>query len=204
MSIKERLLLRFNNLVLKSHQNYSKIVLKKHLQEGNVKIGEYSYGTPKIVWDKYSSSKIEIGKFCSLANNVTIHNGSNHNINWVSTYPHRIMFNMQGKFSDGHPATKGNVIIGNDVWVGEGSTIFSGVRIGDGAVIAGNSVVVKDVEPYSVYGGAPAQFIKYRFPEDKIKNLLLISWWNWDLNKIKKYVPLLCSENIDEFITKHG
>jgi len=199
MNIKEKLLLHFNTLVIKSKQNYSKIVFKRHLKEGNVKIGSYSYGTPNIVWDKYSNSKIEIGKFCSIANNVTIHNGSNHNINWISTYPHRIMLKMEGKYKDGHPSTNGDVIIGNDVWIGENSTIFSGVKIGDGAVIAGNSVVVKNVEPYSVYGGAPAKLIKFRFNDQQIKKLLLISWWNWDIEKVKKYVPLHCSDNVDNF-----
>jgi acetyltransferase-like isoleucine patch superfamily enzyme len=167
-------------------------------------MGEHSYGLPNILWDKHSTSKIRIGKFCSIAKNVCIHNGSNHNVNWISTYPHRIMLDMEGKYEDGHPSSKGDVVIGNDVWIGENCTIFSGITIGDGAVIAGDSVVVKDVEPYTIYGGAPAKFIKNRFSDDVIKNLLVIKWWDWKLSKIKKVVPLLCSENVEEFIEKHG
>lgn len=100
-----------------------------------------------------------------------------------------------------HPATtKGDVIIGNDVWIAENVTIMSGVTIGDGSVIACNSHVVKDVEPYSLVGGNPAKFIKYRFTQDQIEKLLQIKWWNWDDGKINQFVPLLCNNNIDEFI----
>ena len=100
-----------------------------------------------------------------------------------------------------HPATtKGDVIIGNDVWIADNVTIMSGVTIGDGSVIACNSHVVKDVEPYTLVGGNPAKFIKYRFTKEQIEKLLQIKWWEWDDSKINKFVPLLCNNNIDEFI----
>jgi len=96
--------------------------------------------------------------------------------------------------------TKGDVIIGNDVWVASYTTIMSGVTIGDGAVIANNSHVVKNVEPYSLVGGNPAKFIKYRFTEEQIKKLLEIKWWDWTDEKINAFAPLLVDSNIDKFI----
>jgi virginiamycin A acetyltransferase len=103
----------------------------------------------------------------------------------------------------GHPSTKGNVIIGNDVWIAENATIISGVTIGDGAVIANNSHVVKNVEPYSIVGGNPAKLIKYRFTKDQIDKLLSIKWWYWTDNKINENIHLLCNNNIDNFISLH-
>ena len=100
----------------------------------------------------------------------------------------------------GHPSTKGDVIIGNDVWIGADVTIMSGVTIGDGAVIANNSHVVKDVEAYSLVGGNPARLIKRRFTQEQINKLLQIKWWYWEDDKINKFTPLLCNQDIDKFI----
>jgi len=94
-------------------------------------------------------------------------------------------------------------VIGNDVWIGENTTIMSGVKIADGVIIAANSHVVKDIEPYSVVGGNPAQFIKYRFRAEQIEKLKQIAWWNWDDKKINDNMDLLLSDNIDKFIEKH-
>ena len=102
----------------------------------------------------------------------------------------------------GHPGSKGDIIVGNDVWFGRDVTIMSGVTIGDGAVLAANSHVVKNVEPYSVVGGNPAKFLKLRFTPEQIEKLLEIQWWNWEDEKINKFAPLLCNPNIDEFIEK--
>lgn len=99
-------------------------------------------------------------------------------------------------FNDkGQSATKGNVEIGNDVWIGFRITILSGVKIADGAVVAACSVVTKDIGPYEIWGGNPARFIKKRFHENEIHRLLKIQWWNWDVEKIEKNIPLLCSTN---------
>jgi acetyltransferase-like isoleucine patch superfamily enzyme len=168
-----------------------------------MKIGKYTYGDPNI--HRYLSNNdadLTIGKFCSIGSNVKIYLGGNHRIDRVTTYPfghiHKDTFNTFN--GSGHPATKGDVIIGNDVWIGENATIMSGVRIGDGAVIANNSHVVKDVEPYSLVEGNPAKFIKYRFTKEQMDNLLLIKWWDWDDDKINKHCRLLCNDRIDEFI----
>ena len=163
--------------------------------------GKYTYGTPTVYW-KNDNAKLIVGNFCSIATNVKIYLGGNHRTDWVTTYPfgymHEITFNNFDGV--GHPSTKGDIIIGNDVWIGDNVTIMSGVTIGDGAVIANNSHVVKNVEPYSLVGGNPAKLIKYRFTQEQIAKLLEIKWWYWDDEKINNFTPILCNDNIEEFI----
>jgi len=166
---------------------------------------KYTYGVENInvLWPN-SDAKLEIGNFCSIANNVTVYLGGNHRTDWVTTYPfghiNQDIFHHSGL---GHPVTKGDVIIGNDVWIGANVTIMSGVTIGDGAVIANNSHLVKDVEPYSLIGGNPARLIKYRFSKEQIEKLTKIKWWNWDDDRINKNIHLLCNANIDAFISSN-
>ena len=164
--------------------------------------GKYTYGTPNIYWGN-ANAKLYVGNFCSIAGSVKIYLGGNHRTDWVSTYPfghiHQKIFNHCTGV--GHPSTKGDVIIGNDVWIGDNATIMSGVKIGDGAVIANNSHIVKDIEPYSINGGNPAKHIKYRFSSEQIEKLLEIKWWNWDDEKINRLSPLLSNNDIDLFIS---
>lgn len=147
-------------------------------------------------------SKLVVGNFCSIAENVNVYLGGNHRTDWVTTFPfghiHQHIFNNFNGV--GHPTSKGDVIIGNDVWIGSNVTIMSGVTIGDGAVIANNSHVVKNVEPYSLVGGNPAKLIKYRFTPEQIEKLLEIKWWYWEDSKINEYTPMLCNPDIDNFI----
>lgn len=169
-------------------------------------VGKYTYKSPDFeIYSENSNAKLIIGNFCSIARFVKIYLGGNHNVNWISTYPFgHIHQNIFNKFNGiGHPSTKGDVIIGNDVWIGDNVIIMSGITIGDGAVIACNSHVVKNVEPYTLVGGNPAKFIKYRFTKEQIEKLLEIKWWYWDDDKINNNTHLLCSENIDDFISQH-
>lgn len=166
-------------------------------------IGDYSYGKI-IIYDWNQGSKLRIGKYCSFAV-PTILLGGEHRTDWITTFPFPdSIFNKSFSEIKGLPdfsKTKGDVIIGNDVWIGKDATILSGVNIGDGAVVAAKSLVVKDVPPYSIVGGNPAKLIRKRFDDDIIKQLLKIQWWNWPMTKIKKNTRLLCSANIDKFIT---
>jgi acetyltransferase-like isoleucine patch superfamily enzyme len=165
--------------------------------------GKYTYSSPILLWnDNNKDANLIVGNFCSIANTVKIYLGGNHNKDWVTTYPFgHIHQNIFNNFTgEGHPSTKGNVTIGNDVWIADNVTIMSGVNIGDGAIIANNSHVVKDVEPYSIVGGNPARFINYRFTKEQIEKLLTIKWWYWDDEEINRVTQLLCNKDIDQFI----
>jgi acetyltransferase-like isoleucine patch superfamily enzyme len=171
--------------------------------ENNAYFGKHTYGIPHLsLHSHYGDNYLVFGNFCSIANNVNIFTGGNHRTEWVTTYPfgheRKDIFNtIDGK---GHPTSKGDVIIGNDVWIATNATIMSGVTVGDGAVIAANSHVVKNVEPYTIVGGNPAKYIKHRFTEEQIKKLLEIKWWYWEDEKINQFLPLLCNDDIDAFI----
>jgi acetyltransferase-like isoleucine patch superfamily enzyme len=160
-----------------------------------VRVGDYTYGDPEfLLWD--DSERIEIGKFCSIADNVTIFSGGEHRQDWISTYPFRIAFGLEGQNKDGHPQSKGPTIIENDVWIGFGAVILSGVTVGNGAIIGARSVVTKDVPAYHVVGGNPAKVIRQRFSDVKIEKLLRMAWWDWPLERILKAVPILCSDRL--------
>ncbi len=182
---------RFKNSALKSGRFFTKDIFadKKYI------IGEYTYGHPNILFEN-DEANLYIGKFCSIANGVTIFLGGNHRTDWISTYPFNDLPNYFPESNNliGHPATKGDVIIGNDVWIGYNVTILSGITIADGAVIAAGSVLTKSVKPYEVWGGNPAQLLKIRFNENQIKKLEELQWWNWDIVKIKNEIPILCNQ----------
>jgi acetyltransferase-like isoleucine patch superfamily enzyme len=166
-----------------------------------MKIGKYTYGYENIKTSSWGEGSIlEIGSFCSIAEGVKIFLGGNHRTDWISTYPfghiHKQIFNNFDGY--GHPKTNGNVIIGNDVWIGENVTIMSGVLVGDGAVIAANSHIVKDVEPYTIVGGNPSNLIKYRFDKEIIQKLLELKWWDLNDDVINRLTPYLCSNNFEE------
>ncbi len=164
-------------------------------------IGRFTYGEPLVLeWGE--GTTLEIGSFCSISSNVTILLGGNHRGDWITTFPFNMIFEEFGQIK-GHPSSNGDVIIGNDVWIALNTLILSGVTIGDGAIIAANSVVTKDIEPYTVVGGNPAKKIKNRFDDKTIENLLKIKWWNWDLEKIKSTVPLMLSSDTESFLDKN-
>jgi len=160
-------------------------------------IGEYTYGTPDILFDDGRSNLI-IGKYCSIADGVSIMLGGNHRVDWVTTFP------LGSFFSDivsteGHPSSKGDVIIGNDVWIGQNSFILSGVKIGNGAVIGACSVVTKDVPDYGIVAGNPAKLVKMRFSKSEINKLLEIEWWNWPIEKVIRAWPEMKSGDLNRF-----
>ena len=195
-------------------ENYNRLCfLKNIVKNPNIIVGDYTYyddfetvenfeKNVKYLFD-FIGDKLIIGKFCMIASDVTfIMNGANHLNKAVSTYPFAIFGKDWSNAMDGKEyPTKGDTIIGNDVWIGFGATIMPGVRIGDGAIIATKSVVTKDVEPYSIVGGNPAKKIRKRFSEPEIKELLELRWWDWPIEKITRNVKVLTGNEIGGLVS---
>ena len=184
--------------------------IKNTVSNPNIIIGDYTYYDDLEDSENFERNvlyhfpfigdKLIIGKFCALATGVKfIMNGANHKISGFSTYPFQIFGNGWEKVTpelDELP-NKGNTVIGNDVWIGYEAVIMPGVQIGDGAIIASKSVVVKNVLPYTIVGGNPAKEIKKRFADDVIDSLLKIAWWNWDIEKITRNLDKIVGGDID-------
>jgi acetyltransferase-like isoleucine patch superfamily enzyme len=180
----------------------TRVRFTKELLGDRFAVGDHTYGKPKVVsWDE--GTTLRVGKYCSIGNNVTIFLGSEHRTDWVSTYPFPFFWKEAHGIS-GHPSSKGDVVIGNDVWIGYGATILSGVEIGDGAAIGACSLVATSVPSYAVVAGNPARVVRYRFDDETIERLLEIKWWDWPDDKVRENVAQICSGAIDQFIRQHG
>jgi len=151
-----------------------------------------------------SERRVRIGSFCSIGPEVDIITGGIHPVQWVSLYPFRIKWGMDGAYEDGMPTSNGDVEIGSDVWIGTGALILSGVSIGHGAVIAARAVVSRNVPPYAIAAGVPARVVRYRHTQEQIRRLLEIAWWNWPDERIREAVPLLLSTRVEEFLQLYG
>ncbi len=161
-------------------------------------IGAHSYGGLQVIGFG-DDTTFTVGKYCSFAADVKLMLGGGHRLDWVTTYP---FSDIDPEFAhiEGHPASKGDIQIGNDVWVGREAMIMSGVTIGDGAVIAARALVNKDVAPYSIVGGQPAKLIKSRFSKEIIDRLIALQWWDWADARVRKAVPLMLQTDIGEFL----
>jgi chloramphenicol O-acetyltransferase type B len=157
------------------------------------KFGIGSYGLPKI-HDWNEGSTLTIGAFCSIAANVEIFLGGHHHLHWLTTYPFPTMLAKEPPVPQ-YGFSRGDVVIGSDVWLCSNCMILSGVTIGHGAVVAAGAVVTQNVAPYSVVAGNPAKHIKWRFDETERNTLLDIAWWEWSIDEIASVTPLLCSGN---------
>lgn len=158
-------------------------VVHKSVLQGNIKIGNNTTINGPGTEFHGVCAGIEIGNFCSIARHTAIQD-HNHDVNRITTYfiKHNV-FKEESRKND--MVSKGKIVIGNDVWVGTQSVILAGVTIGDGAVIAANSVVTSNVPPYAIVGGTPSKVLKYRFNDAVITELLRIKWWDWSIEKIK-------------------
>lgn len=168
-----------------------------------MKVGRHTYGHEQVVVRHWGEpAQLAIGSFCSIADRVEVFLGGNHRADWVTTYPFPEFADRWPTASgiSGHPQTNGDVTIGNDVWIGSNATIMSGVTVGDGAVIAAESCVTRDVDPYAIVAGNPAQAVRRRFDADTVERLLRIRWWDWSDDRIAENVELLCCGDIDRFI----
>lgn len=183
--------------------------VKNAITRPNIIIGDYTYYDDAAGAEKFEQhvthhyeflgDKLIIGKFCAIASGVEfVMNGANHRMNSVTTYP----FNIMGHGWEKNTLAledlpfKGDTVVGNDVWIGQQVTIMPGVNIGDGAIIAANSVVTKDVPPYHIVGGNPSRILKRRFDEELIDYLLEIKWWEWPAEKIFQNLDQLCSGDL--------
>ncbi len=192
----------------------SNIEIGPYTNFGNLKVTHVDtclYCIGKLILSR--EGKLTVGKFCNLSN-VIIYLGGEHNYKWVSSYnPFDVMElskfpDKEGEqpslakrcYKNGYFDT--SVHIGNDVWFGDDCKVLAGITIGDGAVIGSSSVVTKDVPPYAIVAGDPIKLIKYRFTKEQIGSLLKIKWWDWDIEKIKRFASLIFSSNIDLFIKK--
>lgn len=146
--------------------------------------------------------KLQIGKFCSIACGAKfLFNSANHTLSSLSTYPFPLFFEEWGlekKDVTNAWDNKGDIAIGNDVWIGYEAVVLAGVTIGDGAIIGTRAVVTKNVPPYTIVGGVPAKPIKKRFSEETISALLEIQWWNWSKERIARNIGAIQCGNIEQ------
>lgn len=158
-----------------------------------VKLGRHSYGHEFFVHWEGEACQIEIGRYSSIAHGVRFFAGQEHHTEWGTTYPftHLPAEWPELRALTGHPVSRGNIVVGNDVWIGYGVLIRSGVTIHDGAVIGMGAVVTRDVPAYAIVAGNPARTVRSRFDPEIVKRLLNLAWWNWPAEMVRKIAPTL-------------
>lgn len=190
------------------------IYLKNVITNPNIIIGDYTmyndFVSDPTQFEKnnvlyhypVNQDKLVIGKFCSIACGAKfLFTSANHTMKSLSTYPFPIFFdewNLDITQVASAWDNKGDIVIGNDVWIGYEAVILSGVQIGDGAIIGARAVVTKDVPPYTIVGGVPAQEIKKRFCQETITQLQKLQWWNWSFDKIQQCLPYIMNGEINK------
>ncbi|MCB1439558.1 MAG: CatB-related O-acetyltransferase [Nitratireductor sp.] len=188
------------------------VFLKNFITRQNVLVGDYTYyddpdGAERFEENNilyhydFSGDRLVIGRFTALATGVRfLMNGANHAMGGFSTFPFNI---FGGGWEEGFdPATwtdqsRGDTVVGNDVWIGRETVVMPGVTIGDGAIIAANSVIVSDIPAYAIAGGNPARVIRMRFDEDMVSRLLALQWWNWQASDITRALDAIRGADID-------
>lgn len=190
------------------------IYLKNVISSPNIMVGDYTmyndFVQDPVLFEKnnvlyhypINHDKLVIGKFCSIACGARfLFNSANHRMNALSTYPFPLFFEEWGldqKDVTDSWDNKGDIVVGNDVWIGYEAVILAGVTIGDGAIIGTRALVTKDVPPYTVVGGVPARPIKKRFSDETVSELLEIKWWDWPKEKIADNIEAIKSGSIEK------
>jgi len=183
------------------------VFLKNIIKNPQIIVGDYTYyDDPEDIYNfeknvlylfAFIQDKLLIGKFCQIATGVRfIMNGANHAMDGISTYPFKVMDKAWQEASM-QVCSKGDTIIENDVWIGNAATILPGVKIGHGAIIGTNSLVTKDVEPYTIVGGNPAKVLRKRFDERTIECLLKLCWWDWPIEKLTNNIQKITIGDIE-------
>lgn len=185
--------------------------IKNVIKSPNIFVGDYTYYDDPVDSTKFEENnvlfnwpefgdKLIIGKFCAIAYDTKFIMGpANHRMGSISTYPFNVFRGVWESLTPSHLSQlpfKGDIIVGNDVWIGRESLIMPGVKIGNGSIIAARSVVTKDVPAYTIVGGNPAKIIRQRFDDDMIDLLEKLQWWNLQKEALLEYLPLLCNEDI--------
>ncbi|WP_017210902.1 CatB-related O-acetyltransferase [Clostridium beijerinckii] len=204
------------NKIYPRSNDYQTIYLKNVITRANIKVGDYTiyndlYNNPRefeknnvLYQYPINNDKLIIGKFCSIACRAKfLMTSRNHTMKSLSTYTFPIFYDQWGLdvslITDAWD-NKGDIVIGNDIWIGYDAIIMSGVKIGDGAIIGTRAIVTNDVPPYTIVGGIPTKVIKKRFGDDIILKLLKIKWWDWPYEKIKANIKYIQSGDIDKLM----
>lgn len=193
------------------------VYLNAVVKDSQIEIGDYTiyndFVVDPLLFEKNNvlyhypihREKLIIGKFCSIACGAKfLFNCANHTLKSLSTYTFPLFYEEWGLEKANVTAAwdnKGDIIIGNDVWIGYEAVIMAGVHIGDGAIIAARAVVTKDVLPYTIVGGTPAKEIRKRFDTDVIEQLLMLKWWDWSIDKIRQYLPYIEKGYLNKLLT---
>jgi acetyltransferase-like isoleucine patch superfamily enzyme len=184
-----------SNVVLYFSQLQSNYLFKKSLKYV-ISWGEKTYGQPEIIcYD--GVSRLTMGKYTSIASRTSILLGANHKRGLIASYPRSL---INKNVTQQETNERGDVVIGNDVWIGYGATIIGPCTIGDGAIIGAHALVRGDIPPYAVAVGVPAKVIRYRFSQEEIQKLLSIRWWEKEEKRIKEVEGLLYSNDVDSLL----
>lgn len=190
--------IEYENLKWRKRNKDNFTVINECFPFSRVSVGKYTYGELNVKIFNDGNSTLKIGSYCSIASNVNFFVDGEHSLETIMTYPLMVRLKLGSESN----VTKGNIEVENDVWIGYGATILSGVHIRQGAVIAAGAVVTKDVPPYAIVGGVPAEVIRYRFSSDIIKELMRIDFKKLNKEMIVKHVgdlykPLKDQEQLD-------
>ena len=192
------------------------VYLNAVIKDPQIEVGDYTiyndFIADPLLFEKNNvlyhypihKEKLIIGKFCSIACGTKfLFNCANHTLKSLSTYTFPLFYE-EWELEKSNITTawdnKGNIVIGNDVWIGYEAVIMAGVHIGDGAIIAARAVVTKDVPPYTIVGGTPAKEIRKRFDAEVIEQLLIQKWWDWSTDKIHQCLPYIAEGKLDELL----
>ena len=192
------------------------VYLNAVIKDSQIEVGDYTiyndFAADPLLFEKNNilyhypihQEKLIIGKFCSIACGTKfLFNCANHTLKSLSTYTFPLFYE-EWELEKSNITTawdnKGDIVIGNDVWIGYEAVIMAGVHIGDGAIIAARAVVTKDVPPYTIVGGTPAKEIRKRFDTEVIHQLLKLKWWDWSTNKIRQCLPYIAEGKLDELL----
>ncbi len=188
------------------------VFLKAVVDAPNVEVGDYSYYDDPVEPERFlekcvlhhydfMGDRLRIGRYTAIAAGATfIMNGANHAMAGFSTYPFPI---FGGAFAEGAPpdlfegTSRGDTVVGNDVWIGHEATILPGVSVGDGSVVGAKAVVGSDVPPYAVVAGNPARVVRIRFPEDTVRRLLAVAWWGWPAERVARNLRAILGADIE-------